>query len=58
MIAGGDITVDVRRVRSWSIGDDSGVEFYAGGEIDDVRDPINDEYEHEGEPVEFPVPIG
>lgn len=55
IIAGGDMTVDVRRVRSWTIEDpdtgeviDSGVSFTAGGEVNDRRNRIRDEYITEG----------
>ncbi len=56
IIAGGDMTVDVRRVRSWTLEDpetgevtDSGVSFTAGGEVNDRRNSIRDEYITEGE---------
>jgi len=55
--AGDDMTVDVRRVRSWSVGDETGVQFNAGGEVDDVRGSIRDKYVTEGEPVDLPEPM-
>jgi hypothetical protein len=57
IIAGDDINVDVRRVRSWRMQGETGVEFHAGGEVNDMRNRIRDDFVHEGEPVEFPEQI-
>lgn len=59
--AGGDINADVWRVRSWTVEDsetgeviDSGVQFNAGGEVNDRRNRIRDDYVNEGAPVSMP----
>lgn len=58
IVAGGDITADVRSIRSWTVNDESGVEFQAGGAVNDVRNSIKDEYVQEGlgGDVEIPAP--
>lgn len=43
--AGGDITADIKTVREWTL---DGVNFNAGGEIDDVRNSIAATMENDG----------
>ncbi|MCX5672803.1 MAG: hypothetical protein NTU94_15915, partial [Planctomycetota bacterium] len=58
IIAGGDITVDVKKVSSWILADGTtGVQFSAGGEVDDIRNTISSEFIDEGVPPEFPGPV-
>jgi hypothetical protein len=58
IVAGGDITAKVGSVSSWSLNGTSGVQFSAGGEVNDVRNSIKAEYTQEGlgGSVEFPEP--
>ncbi|MBN1942526.1 MAG: hypothetical protein JW849_04445 [Phycisphaerae bacterium] len=57
VIASGDITADVWCVQGWIDGEETGVEFSAGGEVNDLRGSIREEFITEGEPVELPTPI-
>lgn len=57
ILAGGDIVADVWCVRGWIDGEETGVEFRAGGEVNDLRGTIREEFLTEGEPVELPSPI-
>ncbi|MBN1553532.1 MAG: LEPR-XLL domain-containing protein [Phycisphaerae bacterium] len=57
VIAAGDITVTACHVNGWIDGEETGVEFAAGGEVNDLRGTIRDEFITEGEPVELPTPI-
>jgi len=47
IVACGDMTVDVRSIRSWVTEDATGVSFSAGGTVNDVRGTIADQYTHE-----------
>ncbi|MCP4378849.1 MAG: hypothetical protein GY794_22075, partial [bacterium] len=63
VVAEGDITVNVCRVNSWTEVDlegevlDTGVEFAAGGSVNDIRGSIRSEYVTEGQSPDLPSPI-
>jgi hypothetical protein len=57
IVAGGDITANVGSVRSWSVQGETGVNFEAGGVVNDVHNSIAAQFTSEGAEVEFPEPI-
>jgi hypothetical protein len=57
IVAGGDITANIGSIRSWSIQGETGVNFEAGGVVNDVHNTIAAQFTSEGAVVEFPEPI-